>query len=100
MDHSAEVGVYILAATTPVQEALEPLPGAATDNRQNGLLTTALLQALNGKNISAGDDRIWMTTVVNNVKQNLPKLAEQYHSIQTAFPVEVGTDFPIATRWR
>jgi hypothetical protein len=26
-DHSHEVGVYILAAATPVQEALEPLPG-------------------------------------------------------------------------
>src|SRR5262249_10850458 len=32
---SHEVGVYILAAATPVQEALEPLPGMAVDGRKN-----------------------------------------------------------------
>ena len=97
-DHSHEVGVFILAAATPVQEALEPLPDASTDDRKDGLLTTALLEALNTKNISAGDDKIWLTTVFEQVKEILPKLAAQYHSIQTAFPVEVGTDFPIAKR--
>ncbi len=94
-----EVGVFILAAATPVQEALEPRPGTAADSPKNGLLTTALLEALNcGDKSQTADDRIWMTTVFEQVKQNLPRLAQRYHSIQTAFTVELGADFPIVHR--
>jgi hypothetical protein len=95
-DHTHDVGVYIMAAATPVQEALEPLPGAAADNRKDGLLTTALLKALNETDPTSHDDKLWMSTIFERVKRTLPDLAKQFHSVQTAFPVQVGSDFPIA----
>jgi uncharacterized caspase-like protein len=98
VSHSHEVGVYILAAATPVQEALEPLPGATTDSRTNGLLTTVLLQALAGNTSAETDVTISMTELFDEVRKLLPELADRYHSVQTAFPIEVGANFPIASK--
>jgi uncharacterized caspase-like protein len=95
--HDHEVGVYILAAATPVQEALEPLPDMKNNNKENSLLTTVLLQALNDK-APAADSEIWVGKVIEQVQQDLPKLATKYKSVQTAFPVTIGVDFPIAEK--
>ncbi len=95
--HGHQVGVYILAAATPVQEALEPLPDMKNDNKENSLLTTVLLQALNS-DAAAHDSEIWVESVFKQVSRELPKLAQKYKSVQTAFPVTVGADFPIATK--
>jgi WD40 repeat protein/uncharacterized caspase-like protein len=93
------VGIYILAAATPVQEAAEPLPGTVPDNLSHGLLTLALLQALQEKSLSDNRNGITMRAVIERVKQLLPQLAKERRWVQTAFPVLVGNiDFPIAGR--
>lgn len=96
--HDHDVGVYILAAATPVQDALEPFPDMVKGNKNNSLLTTALLEALNSKD-PTGNSTIWITTVFQQVKENLRELAANYNSVQTAFPVMVGSaDFPVAVK--
>jgi len=90
-----DVGIYILAAATPVQSALEPKQWTAS----NGLLATALLNALRDGNAQSPDSTISIRSVIDQVKKELPRLAkEPYHSVQTAFSVAVGVDFPIAAR--
>jgi len=79
-----------------VQDAFEPFPDMRKENKKNSLLTTALLEALSTKDPS-GDSTLWMSTIFTRVKENLPKLATKFHSVQTPFPVEVGKDFPIGT---
>ena len=80
-----------------VQEALEPDSEMKKENKTNSLLTTVLLQALNAK-VSSSESEIWIASVIEAVKRNLPELATKYHSVQTAFPVSVGVDFPIAAK--
>ena len=43
---NAQVGFYLLAAATPVQEAIEPFPATVPKNLRHRLLTTALLETL------------------------------------------------------
>ena len=82
------VGVHLITAATPLQEALErPREG-------RGLLTIALLEAL--QNRQSQDGTIWMRSVLDHVRVRLPELAKQSGERQTPFMVSVGADFPIA----
>ncbi len=91
-------GVFLLAAATPLQDALEPrLAAAESSPEQHGLLTTAILEALRG---DASDGVLWIGGVLDRARTNLRRLAKDAKVTQTAFAIEVGADFPVAITGR
>lgn len=96
--HNPDVGVYILAAATPVQEAAEPVPGTKTDSIKHSLLTAALLDTLQKIPNSTGD-KLWMSDLMRGVRSRLSELAMARKWTQTPLFVSVGdSDFPVAIR--
>jgi WD40 repeat protein len=95
-DSGSEVGFYLLAAATPLQEALEPRPDTVPTNRRYGLLTTAILEELRAG--TAAGDELWIRELLSRISQRLPQLARERQSIQTPFPFALGADFPITGR--
>ena len=84
------VGVHVIMAATPLQDALErPREG-------RGLLTIALLDALAGTARPQRAGPVYIRTVVEEVRARLPALARQSDERQTPLIVSVGADFPIA----
>jgi uncharacterized caspase-like protein len=81
-----------LAAATPLQEAV------SSKALQHGLLTTVLLEALNGVAASARESSIRIRTVADRVADNVPKRAREQGWAQTALVTSVGVDFPISAR--
>lgn len=86
-------GVYVLAAATPLQAAAEPDARNVVGKRKHGYLTEALLEALGDKSIAAGDGTLWINKVVRSASVRVRVLSG---NAQTALPVGIGTDFPIA----
>jgi WD40 repeat protein len=89
--HQHAVGVYIIAATTPVQL------GGQTPGASETPLATALLEALKTRHQS-GDNTIWMQEVVQYIRERLPNLSSRGGAglSYTPLPSTSGADFPIA----
>jgi WD40 repeat protein len=86
------IGVHVLAAATPLQEAI------SADVLQRGLLTTVFLEGLNGALARDRTSRIGAYALVQYVSDELPKRARQHGWAQTTLSVNVGADFPLANR--
>jgi WD40 repeat protein len=83
----ATVGVYVLTAATPLQEAIQP-------ERGNGALVTALLEGLRPAGGAAGGE-VWVSDVMNYVQRRLPELSEEMGRRHTPMIVRTGVDFPL-----
>jgi hypothetical protein len=87
-------GLYIIAASTRQQEAIE-IPELG-----HGLLTYALLSGLGAKDDNAIPDVITMHQLLGYVSQKVPELAERYGRSTRQVPVTFhrGMDFPLVLR--
>lgn len=84
--HERRVGVYIIAAATPLQEAVQNVAG--------GAMVRALLEAL--QNTQAVDGRIWVRDLVERIQQRLPEISSEIGQRHTPMITSIGLDFPIA----
>lgn len=80
------VGVYVIAAATPLQEAVQPKTG-------NGALVATLLEALGSE---GPDGAVWMRELIKYVEHRLPEVSERIGQRHTPMIVSSGLDFPIA----
>ncbi|HKO99575.1 MAG TPA: caspase family protein [Pyrinomonadaceae bacterium] len=87
-DH--RVGVYVIAAATPLQEAVQPKNG-------NGALVAALLEALTANGQTIGGE-VSMRDLVKYIERRLPEISEKIGQRHTPMVVSLGVDFPIAER--
>lgn len=83
------VGVYVIAATTPLQEAVQPRAG-------NGALVSTLLEALRDRQSAGGD--IWIRDLVKHIERRLPEVSAKTGQSHTPMIVSTGVDFRIAKR--
>jgi hypothetical protein len=82
-----DTGVYVIAAATPLQQAVQPVVG-------NGALVTTLLEALAATD-KRGDGRVWLRDVVRQVQRRLPEVSREIGLSHTPMFVSAGVDFPI-----
>jgi WD40 repeat protein len=85
-----EVGVYVIAAATPLQEAVQPKAG-------NGALVKTLLEGLRSTG-QVNDKRVWMRDLVKYIQQHLPEVSTQIGQRHTPMIVSSGLDFSIAEK--
>lgn len=83
------VGVYIIAAATPLQEAVQPKAG-------NGALVSTLLETL--RDGQSASREIWIRDLVNHIEQRLPEVSAKIGQRHTPMIVSIGVDFPISSR--
>jgi uncharacterized caspase-like protein len=86
-----EIGVYLIAAVTPLQDAVQPTQAG------NGALVVTLLEALKGS-ASGGEETLWVGELVEYVRRRLPDVSEAMGQRQTPLTLKIGLDFPIAKR--
>jgi WD40 repeat protein len=86
------VGIYIIAAATPLQEAVQPKKG-------NGALVATLLEAL-GENGQTNADNVWMRELIKYIQNRLPEVSEEIGQRHTPMTVASGVDFAIASSKR
>ncbi|MCM3905577.1 MAG: caspase family protein [Pyrinomonadaceae bacterium] len=86
--HRHQVGMYLIAAATPLQEAVQPTSG-------NGALVATLLEALRGDGRATGG-ALWMRQLVKHIQQRLPELSAEIGQRHTPMTVSSGVDFAIA----
>jgi len=86
--HEHQVGVYIIAAATPLQEAVQPKTG-------NGALVVTLLEALRAQG-QPTDGAVWIRELVKRVEQRLPVVSARIGQRHTPMIVSSGVDFIIA----
>jgi hypothetical protein len=80
------VGIYIIAAATPLQQAVQP-------KDSNGALVATLLEALRlGPESNGG--LVWMRDLVRQIQQRLPEVSAKMGQRHTPMVVSVGVDFP------
>jgi WD40 repeat protein len=84
-----EVGVYVIAAATTLQQAVQPAAGG------RGALVATLLEALS-KSGRARGRAVWMRDVVKHVEEWLPTVSEEIGQRHTPMVVASGLDFPVA----
>lgn len=89
-EHEHGVGIYVIAAATPLQEAVQPKVG-------NGALVATLLEAMMVAGQNQGG-KVWMRDVVDYVQRQLPKISKEFGQSHTPMIVSIGLDFPIASR--
>jgi WD40 repeat protein len=88
--HAHRAGVYVIAAATPLQEAMQH----ATQG--SSALGMTLLEALRGEG-REGEGAVGMREVVRHVRRRLPEVSERaFNRRHTPMVVETGLDFPIA----
>ncbi len=83
------VGVYIIAAATPLQQAVQPKAG-------NGALVSTLLEALRDGQSASG--KVWIRDLVKHIEQRLPEVSASTGQRHTPMIVSTGVDFRIAKR--
>jgi WD40 repeat protein/tetratricopeptide (TPR) repeat protein len=81
------VGVYIIAAATPLQQANEPRIG-------NSALVSTLLEILKSRPSASGEVRI--KDLVRQIEKDLPEVSAKAGVRQTPMIVSTGVDFAIA----
>jgi uncharacterized caspase-like protein len=86
--HKHEVGIYIIAAATPLQEAVQSTSG-------NSPLVTTLLEALR-KRSKSKNRALWMRDVASFIQRRLPEVSAQIGQRQTSMVISRGLDFAIA----
>jgi WD40 repeat protein len=82
------VGVYVIAAATPLQQAVQPIIG-------NSALVQALLEALRVEDTMT-DRKVWVRSMVSRVKQRLPEIAEALGQRHDPMVITSGLDFALA----
>jgi len=87
-DHEHEVGVYVIAAATTLQQAVQPKAG-------NSALVEVLLEALREGDMAA-DGKVWVRGVVSRIQRRLPEVSERLGRRQNPMDIANGLDFPIA----
>lgn len=80
------VGIYVVAAATPLEIAL-----GGTDEKK-GVLVEALLEALENNRRGGA---VWIKDVMSDIEERLTKKQSSFS--QTPMIVKIGLDFPIAT---
>jgi WD40 repeat protein/uncharacterized caspase-like protein len=88
--HEHEVGVYVIAAATPLQEAVQPKAG-------NGALIATLLEAFQAEGQITGET-LWMRDLIKYIQRRLPELSAQIGQRHTPMIVSSGVDFPISEK--
>jgi WD40 repeat protein len=83
-----EVGIYIIAAATPLQEAVQPKTG-------NGALVVTLLEVLRDENKTTSGE-VWMRDLVKHLQKRLPEVSAQIGQTHTPMVMSIGQDFPLA----
>jgi WD40 repeat protein len=83
-----EVGIYIIAAATPLQDAVQPKNG-------NGALVTSFLESLRDA-AQQGDGEVWMREVTKHIERRLPEISAQIGQRHTPMIVSLGLDFALA----
>lgn len=86
--HEHEVGVYLIAAATPLQEAVQPKVG-------NGALVKTLLEELKSEGHGSRRD-VWIRDVAKRIERRLPEVSAQIGERHTPMTVSSGLDFRIA----
>lgn len=86
-----EVGIYLIAVATPLQEAVQPRIGY-------GALVTTLTEALRSDQQQSGN--VWMRDLVKYIQLRLPEVSERIGQRHTPMIVSSGVDFALATRKR
>jgi len=84
------IGVYVITAATPLQEAVQP-------ERGNSALVATLLEGLKQAGTGA-DGKVWVRDVVDYVQRRLPEVSERMGRRHTPMVMRSGVDFPIAGR--
>jgi uncharacterized caspase-like protein len=79
------IGLYIIAASTPLQEAVQ--------GRENSALGATLLEALTNK--KRGSGKLWMSDVVRYIRRRLPQASKEVGSAHTPIIISIGLDFPL-----
>jgi hypothetical protein len=79
------VGICIIAASTPLQEAVQ--------FQENSALGITLSEALaSGKR---GGGKVWVSDLIKYVRRHLPQVSERTGLGHTPMTVSIGVDFPI-----
>lgn len=89
--HKHEVGIYIIAAATPLQEAVQPKSG-------NGALVATLLEGLRSERAPVTGEEIWIRELIKHIQQRLPEVSAQIGQRHTPMIVSTGVDFSIAKK--
>lgn len=82
-----EVGIYLIAVATPLQEAVQPKIGY-------GALVTTLMEALRSDQQPRGS--VWMRDLVKYIQLRLPAVSAQIGQRHTPMIVPSGVDFVLA----
>jgi len=83
---ASRVGLYIVAASTPLQEAVQ--------GRVNSALGMTLLEALTNK--KRGTGKLWMSDVVSHIRRRLPQVSKEAGRAHTPVIISTGLDFPLS----
>ncbi len=89
--HKHEVGIYIIAATTPLQEAVQPKSG-------NGALVATLLEGLRSERVPVTRGEIWIRELIKHIQQRLPEVSAQIGQRHTPMIIASGIDFMLAKK--
>jgi uncharacterized caspase-like protein len=87
-DAERGVGIYVIAAATPLQQAVQSTSG-------RGALITTLLEALHRARAERGGV-VWMTDVANYIRRRLPEVSAESGQSHTPMIVSTGLDFPLS----
>jgi hypothetical protein len=87
-------GVYLIAASTKQQDAIE-IPAL-----RHGVLAYALLNGLEKDALAGADGIVTVHSVLQYIDQKVPELTERYHGGDKQYPVssDTGMDFPLWIR--
>jgi hypothetical protein len=80
-----QVGVYIIASATTLQEAIQPKAG-------NGALVKVLIDRLKGRQAA---EKVWMRDLTIYIKEHLPEVSAQIGQRHTPIITSLGLDFPL-----
>jgi WD40 repeat protein len=88
---SSATGRNTISAAAAGRPALEGYQG-------HGILTYALLEALNKKDDDPGDERVNLLTVVSHVSRRVPQISNEAFGVEQSTKTKLGDDFTFGLR--
>jgi WD40 repeat protein len=85
IDPRHEIGVYVIAATTPLRLAVQQTESS---------MVATLLDVLNRPSETKGG-QVWIRRVVHDIEQRLPRVAAKVGEPHRPMTILAGVDFPI-----